>query len=262
MVRVKSIVRDALFPGHLRRPDPSAAAGIIGLERWKRDIGGETVEAWWLPAQPREGARSRGPDGRRPVVLFAHGNAELVEDWPDALAPLRAMGVHVLLPELRGYGDSGGAPSQAAVVEDFACFRARLLEREDVDPDRLVYIGRSLGGGVACALSTLAPPRALVLLSTFTSARAMMRRYLVPGFLVEDPFDNLSAVASLECPVWVVHGTRDDLVPTSHGRALAEAAKRGRLTLYDAGHNDCPPDFGEFFRELRTFFVSAGVLEG
>jgi pimeloyl-ACP methyl ester carboxylesterase len=252
-VKLKSIVRDALFPGHLRSPDPYALRGIIGLERWTRAIGDETVEALWLPA--------RAP-GRRPAVLFAHGNAELVEDWPDALDPLRTMGLHVLLPELRGYGRSGGEPSQDAVVDDFAYFRSRLVARDDVDPDRLVYIGRSLGGGVACALALRAPPRALVLLSTFSSARAMLRRYLVPGFLVDDPFDNLSAVAAMKSPVWVVHGTRDDLVPPSHARALVRAAPDGRLTLYDAGHNDCPPDFGAFFDELRAFLVTAGVLDG
>ncbi len=250
-VKLKSIVRDALFPGHLRSPDPSAARGIIGLERWTRDIGDETVEAWWLP--------SRVP-GRRPAVIFAHGNAELVDDWPDALDPLRTMGLHVLLPEFRGYGRSGGVPSQAAVVDDFAHFRSRLLARDDVDPERLVYIGRSLGGGVACALALRSPPRALVLLSAFSSARAMLRRYLVPGFLVDDAFDNLGAVSALRAPVWVVHGTRDDLVPPSHARALAHAAPRGRLTLYDAGHNDCPPDFGVFYQALRPFLAEAGVL--
>jgi fermentation-respiration switch protein FrsA (DUF1100 family) len=58
----------------------------------------------------------------------------------------------------------------------------------------------------------------------------------------------------------VVHGRNDDLIPVDHGRALARAARHGKLTLYDAGHNDCPPDFEVFYRELRAFLTAASVL--
>ncbi len=249
---LRRIVHDAFFPGHGRVPDPRAGEGVEGLERWERDIGGAVVEAWFVP--------SRAAGGRRPSVVFAHGNAELVDDWPDALAPLRANGVHVLLPEYRGYGRSGGTAGEAAIAEDFLDFVRRLEARPDVDPERIVYIGRSLGGGVACSLAVRRPPRALVLMSTFESARAMARRYLVPGFLVEDRFDNLDAVARLRVPLWIVHGTRDDLIPPSHARALARASSSAKLTFYDAGHNDCPPDWAVFYRELFEFFGEAGVL--
>lgn len=246
-------VRNAFFPGHGRVPDPRAGRGVVGLERWERDLGEDSVEAWFIPS-PAPGSEPK------PSVVFAHGNAELIDDWADALAPLGALGVHVLLPEYRGYGRSGGVAGEAAIAEDFLEFVRRLEERSDVDPERIVYVGRSLGGGVVCSLALRRAPRALVLMSTFTSARAMARRYLVPGFFVQDRFDNLHSVGRVGAPLWVVHGTRDDLIPPSHARALAQASPSSKLTFYDAGHNDCPPDWGVFYRDLAGFLREAGVL--
>jgi uncharacterized protein len=257
---LRRIVRDAFFPGQGRVPDPRAGLGIPGLERWERPIGDGFVEAWFVPA--REAAEAPAGAARRPTVVFAHGNAELIDDWADALAPLRGIGVNVLLPEYRGYGRSGGEASETSITEDYVSFCRRLRERPDVDPERIVYVGRSLGGGVVCSLMERIPPRALVLMSTFTSARAMARRYLVPGMFVPDRFDSLGAVSRSRLPIWVIHGTRDDLIPPSHGRALAAAANAAKLTLYDAGHNDCPPDWAVFYRELVDFLREAAVLPG
>ncbi len=243
----------ALFPGHDRVPDPRAGEDVEGLERFRHDTADASAEAWFVPA--------RAGTGKRPALVFCHGNAELIDDWTTALAPVSSLGVHLLLPEYRGYGRTRGTPSEIGITEDCVAFVGSLAERDDVDPDRLVFVGRSLGGGVACALARRIRPRALVLMSTFTSARAMARRYLVPGFLVDDRFDNLDAVRRLDVPLWVVHGTRDDLVPVSHARALASAARDARLSLYDAGHNDCPPDWGVFHRELAEHLVRAGVLD-
>jgi len=97
-----------IYPRWLREPRPAAGEGVEGLERWSRALPeGGAVEAWFLPGR---GASAERPG---PLVVVAHGNAELVEDWPRMLAPYCELGVSVLLPEYRGYGRSAGYPTQA-----------------------------------------------------------------------------------------------------------------------------------------------------
>jgi hypothetical protein len=60
--------------------------------------------------------------------------------------------------------------------------------------------------------------------------------------------------------VLVIHGRRDEVVPFRHGQALAAAARQGRLIAVEAGHNDCPPDWSAFYRDLAEFLRSAEVL--
>jgi len=97
-------------------------------------------------------------------------------------------------------------------------------------------------------------------MSTFTSARSFAKRFLVPPFLVRDPFDNLSVVKSYPGPVLIMHGQHDEIIPFSHGRALYSAAQNGKMIVYDAGHNDCPPDWNVFRRDVEGFLRDIGLI--
>ena len=114
---------------------------------------------------------------------------------------------------------------------------------------------------VVCALAARRPPRALVLMSTFTSIADIMRAWLIPRALVLDPFDNVAVVARLDVPILLVHGRRDRVVPFAHAERL-RAAARGDVTFvpYDADHNDCPPDWRDFFGRARTFLAAEGIV--
>jgi hypothetical protein len=101
---------------------------------------------------------------------------------------------------------------------------------------------------------------ALVLQSTFTSVRSFAWRYLMPPFLVRDPFDNLAAVRGFTGPVLVIHGRRDGIIPFRHGEALAAAAREGSLVPLECGHNDCPPDWSAYLDILEAFLRGEGLL--
>jgi pimeloyl-ACP methyl ester carboxylesterase len=249
-----SLQRWVLFPRHATQPDPNAGRGVPGLVRLSVPSEDGEVEGWLLPGH---GATPERPS---PAVIFAHGNAELIDHWPDEMEAYRRMGVSVLLPEYRGYGRSPGSPSQAAITEDFVRFYDLLAARAEVDRRRIVFHGRSLGGGAVCALAARRKPAALVLQSTFTSVVRMARRFLVPGFMVRDPFDNLEAVRGLDCPVLIVHGKRDQLIPYDHAVELNAAARRATLVTYAADHNDCPPDWSAFWDEVQRFLRGADIL--
>lgn len=243
-----------VFPGIKIPAPPGAMAPVAGLERMWLNTSFGRVEAWFLPPEADSVA------GPAPVVIFAHGNAELIDFWPEEIRVLTHFGLGVLLVEYPGYGRSEGAPSQESVTEAFVAGYDVLVAREEVDASRIVFMGRSLGGGAACALAAERPSAALILISTFTGIRPLAWRFLAPGFLVRDPFDNLKTVRAYSGPVLVVHGRRDDIIPYGHGEALARAAQNGKLISYDCRHNDCPPDWEAFWKEAASFLHDAGII--
>jgi len=248
---IAGLVRPLLYPGTwTRRPAEDAGTGVPGLTRLWRTTEDGRVEAWFLPGD------GVGPANPGPLVVFAHGNGELVDDWPGPLAAYRRMGLSVLLPEYRGYGRSAGRPSEAALVADALAFRDQVVDRPEVDPRRVILHGRSLGGGVACGLARARPPAALVLQSTFTRVPDVAARWGVPRRWHADVYDNEAVVGALEVPVFLVHGTEDRLVPASHAEALARAAgPRAELHLLPGPHDPFPSPWTGFFAERLAPFV-------
>jgi hypothetical protein len=192
-------------------------------------------------------------------VVFFHGNGELIDYWPDDLFRFRKWGMALLLPEYRGYGRSGGSPGQAEIQADMLRFHDWLVQQPGVDPNRIVYFGRSLGGGVACQLARERPPAALILLSTFTSVKRMAAGYLVPSFLIKHTFDNEQVVRSWSRPLLIIHGKKDQLVPIEHGRRLRKIAPAAIYREIDCGHNDLPMD-DAFWKEIQDFLRVASIL--
>jgi hypothetical protein len=248
-----SLQRAMLFPGsRIEAPEGTRPPGPGSERVWIETPDGDRVEAWYTPAP---GATAANPG---PAVVLTHGNGELIDYMAPRVRPYLAMGVGVLTPEYRGYGRSGGAPSMDGIAQDMARFRAWLVARPEVDADRLVYHGFSLGGGVAGALAATHPPRALILQSTFTRI-ADMTTLPVPGVLIADPYDTAAVVRQAEYPVLVVHGTDDRVVPYHHGVRLSELAGDARLVTHQAGHQDMP-DQQTYWREVRAVLVRSGVL--
>ena len=202
-----------------------------------------TTEAWLLRPDDRDAAF--------PVLIFTHGNGELIDDWLAAFHAVPEMGAGALLLEYPGYGRSGGTPSEESIREAIVAAYDWVRKQPGVDPTRIVAYGRSLGGGPACALARERKVAALVLESSFTSVSAIARRLGVPRPLVRDRYDNLTTVASLDVPVLVVHGERDTIIPVSHGEELARAAGV-ELVRLPCGHNDCPRPWDEIRGFLRA----------
>lgn len=245
--------RQMLFPGTGIRPttEPDRIAGLE--RRWLKMSCGR-VEAWYL--LPERG----GSDEPTPAAIFAHGNGEVIDYWPDEFRTLTKLGIGVLLVEYPGYGRSQGSPSERSIKETFIAAYDDLVAREDVDRSRIILIGRSIGGGAVCRLAAERPSAALVLLSSFTSVKAFASSYLAPSFLVRDTFDNVSVVKSYSGPILVIHGKHDRIIPYRHGVALHDAAPQGTMVTYNCGHNDCPPSWSMFWQDVTSFLREAGIL--
>jgi fermentation-respiration switch protein FrsA (DUF1100 family) len=99
-------------------------------------------------------------------------------------------------------------------------------------------------------------------MSTFTSVRSFAIRYLAPKFLVRDPFENLAVVQDYEGPILILHGRQDNVIPYSHGVKLHRAAPHSKFISYEAGHNDCPPDWRAFWKDIESFLNEIDVIDG
>ena len=246
--------RQMMFPRGMIPTPPSSGPQIPGMEKIWLDLEFGNVESWYIP--PISG----GDAGPAPAVIFAHGNGELIDFWPEELTGFTRLEMALLLVEYPGYGRSAGSPSQNSITATFIAAFDLLSSRRDIDPSRIVFFGRSLGGGAVCALAAQRSSAALILMSTFTDIRSFAKRYLAPSFLVRDPFDNLAVIQNYPAPVLIMHGRHDTIIPYSHGTALHRAAKQGQLIAYDAGHNDCPPDWKVFWKDIQCFLRENKII--
>jgi fermentation-respiration switch protein FrsA (DUF1100 family) len=211
------------------------------------------VEGWYRPPP------NSAPGLPGPVMIFVHGNAETIDTATADMAGVGALGLGLLALEYPGYGRSGGKPSQASITAAMLAAYDALAVRPEVDARRIVACGRSLGGAAACVLAAQRPLAALILVSTFTRVSDFTRRYLVPSFLVRDPFDNLAVVSRFAGPLLIIHGRHDAMIPFDHARRLHHASPGSRLMAYACDHNDCPPDWAVFWRDLEEFLDAARV---
>lgn len=238
--------RSLLFPTSMTTVSGPGAAQVIRLPL---DAG--AVEALYLAPTAAVSESSRAP-----LLLFTHGNAELADDWVGEFDEPRQWGWAVLLLEYPGYGRSAGKPSERSITAAMLAAYDWARQNPDIDSARIVPYGRSLGGGAAARLAADRQLPVLVLESSFTSARAFARHYFAPGFLVLDPFDNLAALRSFRGRLLVLHGVRDDIIPISHGRALAAAVPGAEFHEIPCGHNDCPRSW----RLLEAFLTAHGLM--
>ena len=205
--------------------------------RWI-EADGAKVEARWDPALDSNGQ----DDSNALVGIFIHGNAETIDDWPLSIADWNRRGVSVLRVEFPGYGHSTGEPPTQDRIRAVMEKAFDDLVAQGIPPARIFAAGRSLGGGIACDLSTTRPLGGLFLQSTFHSVRDRgSKEYHLPGFLVRDGFENTTALAKFEYPVLLVHGTNDQRIPFEDLAKLQEVAPHAKAVVFPGyGHSDIP----------------------
>ncbi len=198
-----------------------------------------------------------GPEA--PWVIIFHGNAGNISSHIDHLPFFHSLGFNAVLFDYRGYGKSRGVPSEANLLEDGLAVRAYLLDKKRVPPEKLVYFGESLGGGVAAATAEKAAPAGLILKSTFTSVPdrgAQDFPFLPIRLLARTRLDTLSRVQRFEFPKLIMHGQEDEVISFSHGRKLWEKAREPKSWLEIPGtHNSRPQELGPGYKEAIRSFV-------
>ena len=230
---------------HILSPDQ---LGLKWRDVWLDTADGVRLHAWFLPAARPGFTVARG------TVLFLHGNAENISTHIGSVGWMPAEGLNVLLPDYRGYGLSEGAPSLAGLHRDAEAALAAVFALPEVDADRVVVFGQSLGGSVAISALAASPQRdevrALIVEGAFSGYRRIARDVLARAwltwpfqwplsFLVDDrfrPADDIARIAPV--PVLIIVDEGDQVVPPEHAQELYAAAAEPKALwmVADAGH--------------------------
>lgn len=213
---------------------------------------GKTLFAWFVPVPG---------DAPAPAVVVMHGWGANASLMLPALAPLHGAGYAVLLLDARCHGLSDDArfTSLPRFAEDIEAGLNWLRGQTSVDTDRLAIMGHSVGAGAALLCATRRTDvRAVISLSAFAHPREIMRTYLaqahipylVLGWYVMrhvqsvigarfDAIAPLTSMARLHCPVLLIHGSEDELVPFADAQRLLAAGPAGLVQcLRVAGGHD------------------------
>lgn len=171
------------------------------------------------------------------TILYSHGNAEDLGDIKQILEKLRAWGFNVFAYDYRGYGTSEGKPTESNAYEDIDSAYNYLTKNLKIPPEKIIVLGRSVGGGSAVNLATQKPIGGLIIESSFISAFQVIVPFRILPF---DKFPNLDNIKKVKCPILVIHGKADDIIPFVHGEKLFNAAISPKLSLWieKANHND------------------------
>lgn len=187
---------------------------------------GTLLHAWFVPATDTSAGAAKG------TVVHVHGNAGNMTTHWSFVNWLPALGYNVLTFDYRGYGESQGRPTPKGLFEDTQSAIRYARTRADVNPDRLLIIGQSLGGTNAIAAVGAMPIQehlgicAMLIDSTFFSYSSIANEKLPgAGLLMNNDYSAERYIASLSpIPVWFTHGTADSIIPHQHSQRLYELA--------------------------------------
>ncbi len=208
------------------------------------------LHGWFVPST-----------GARRTLLIFHGNAGNISHRLEWIRLLHDLNCHVFMIDYRGYGKSEGSPFEDGLYLDARAAYEWWAKERGSSGEQLVVMGESLGGCVAVDLASRTDPAALVLQSTFSSAREMARTLFPLGLLqplTGIRFDSLSKIGKVRCPILVIHGDRDEIVPFRLGMNLYDAAPSPKdfYEVPGAGHNDlvwvAGPDYSRRLREFLS----------
>mmetsp|Transcript_92346 Transcript_92346/g.258074 ORF Transcript_92346/g.258074 Transcript_92346/m.258074 type:complete len:275 (+) Transcript_92346:67-891(+) len=261
--------------GIVFQPPPPTYDG----EPWRMNRGEELIQHHWISKDNGNliPAYYFTAEGAHFTMLFSHGNAEdlggIRRYFHDFSTELR---VNVFLYEYTGYGQyhsqCPGQPREQDVYSDIEAAFRYLRDDLLVPWTRIVPYGRSIGTAPSMSLATRTAVRGLVLQSPMTSIYRIpfQLRYTLPG----DVFCNIDKVKDVCCPTFILYGTRDEIVPCWHGKALADRfAKEGTqvesFVVEGGDHNNLETQAGltylrhvhRFLRRLEEDPVPARLLQ-
>ena len=196
--------------------------------------------------ETRDGAVINGlrffPKGEsKGVVLYLKGNSKSIKGWGKFAVDFTRHGYNVLMVDYRGFGKSTGRRSQKAIKRDLQLVYNKL--KEMTTEDRIILYGRSLGSGFAAKLASMNHPKMLVLDAPYYSLTKVTARYapFMPlSLLMKYPLPTYKWLKYVQCPIHIIHGTHDKLIPYKTSVKLSQVnPKLTKLhTVIGGGHKN------------------------
>lgn len=243
------------FPGRQRSLTAPPARLELPIERVEIPTeDGVTLVGWAMSA--------RGDSSGR-WLLICHGNAGNLSEFDRPLhyAGLRQLGLSLLAFDYRGYGESGGAPSEQGLYRDADAAYHYLRKIRAVPADRIVVFGHSLGSAVAIDLASRVPVAGLIVEGALTSAidrGQELYPYIPVRRIARSRFGSLDKVAGIAVPKLFLHASRDEVIPLAHGRRLFDAAREPKTWVeLEGGHADAfDVDSARYFGSIGKFLTA------
>jgi len=197
-----------------------------------------------------------GQSDPKGIILYFHGNAGSLAGWGTVAYDLLPYGYEILITDYRGYGKSRGKMSEASFFSDAQLWydfcRSRFPEKQ------IIIYGRSLGSGMATHVAARNNPDRVILESPFYNMADLAKSHF-PGFfhnqLLRYPFRNNQFILETKCPVFIIHGTADDVVPFESGKRLGMLGDDSQIRFWSVpggNHNDLSnyPEYSSFLNEV------------
>ena len=196
--------------------------------------------------ETRDGAKINGllfksknqPKG---IVLYLKGNSKSIKGWGKFAVDFTRHDYSVFMVDYRGFGKSTGRRTQKAIKRDLQEVYNKLKER--TPEEHIILYGRSLGSGFAAKLASINNPRLLILDAPYYSLTKVTGRYMpfMPlSLLMKYPLPTYKWLKYVQCPIHIIHGTHDKLIPYKSSVKLSQVnAKRTKLhTVIGGGHKN------------------------
>jgi len=222
--------------------------GLIAEDAWPETEDGIRLHGWYFDAGEA-----------KTVLLLLHGNATNISGVLPHAKGWSEAGISVLLLDYRGYGQSGGNIKIGTdIFRDAEAGVQWLGEKKGFRRGQVVLYGQSVGSVPAVHLATKENFRAIVLQSPFTSVQEMAKvhyGFSFGFFLKAFPYENLEKIGSIKSPVFILHGTKDEVCPFWMGKRLFEEAPEPKefFEIANGTHNDLLLNGGEFFSRPIAF---------
>ena len=211
-----------------------------------------TLHGWFIPASEEKG-----------TLLFFHGNAGNISHRLDSLKIFHDLGLSVLIIDYRGYGRSQGTITENGTYLDAEAAWNYLVETRKIPSKKIIFFGRSLGAAIAAYCAEKHTPGALILESAFTSVPDIAAR-LYPIFpvriLSRFQYNTKKSLLSVNCPVLIIHGPDDEIIPFENGLQLYQSAREPKTILeIQGGHNEGFLVSGKTYIEGIGKFLTASL---
>ena len=195
-------------------------------------------------------------------ILMFHGNAGHRGHRLDWARGFHELGFGVFLLDYRGYGGSEGSPTEQGLYLDAEAALEWLLQKTG----RVIYLGESLGSGPAIELALRHRPAGIVLHAPLTSAvevGQLAYPFLPVSLLLKDRYENDKKINRIHCPVLIIHGERDSVIPFRLGRKLFDLASTPKdwLAVPEANHNDLAVIGGKLYWRAIQSFLEKTLME-
>ena len=197
-------------------------------------------------------------DDPKGVVLYLKGNSRSIKGWGKYAIDFTRLGYDVVMVDYRGFGKSTGRRTEKGIKDDLQRVYDKLKAK--VDQKYIVIYGRSMGSGFATKLASTNNPRLLILESPYYSMMKMAKRYIpfLPiAIAMRFPIKTYKWIQYVNCPIKIIHGTSDRLVPFKNAIGLSKIRpKFSRLyPIVGGGHNNLHT-FEEYHRMLEEILRS------